>query len=83
MSYSAIIASIDEELSNLQQVRKLLAQSGKLGSTKELLAATKAATKTATKAAKKTSKRTLSPEARARIAAAQKKRWAAVKKAKK
>ncbi len=79
MSYSAIIASIDEELSNLHQVRKLLAQSGKLGSMKELLAATKAATKTATK----TSKRTLSPEARARIAAAQKKRWAAVKKAKK
>ncbi|HEY1984104.1 MAG TPA: hypothetical protein VGG85_01780 [Terracidiphilus sp.] len=75
MSYSAIIAKIDEELSNLREVRKLLAQSGKLGSTTQLLAATKAA--------KKTSKRTLSPEARARIAAAQKKRWAAIKKANK
>jgi hypothetical protein len=73
MSNDPIIAAIDEELAKLREVRRLLAQSGKID-TKKLLAST---------AAKKSSKRTLSPEARAKIAAAQKKRWAAIKRAKK
>lgn len=70
----SIIESIDAEISRLQQVRSLLAQSTGIG------------TKIATSGRKpgrpaKKAKRTLSPEARAKIAAAQKRRWAAAKKA--
>jgi hypothetical protein len=71
---TAIIEAIDAEISRLQQVRSLLAQSTGIG-TKIATAGRKAG-----RPAKK-AKRTLSPEARAKIAAAQKKRWAAAKKA--
>ena len=67
MSREHILAAIDEEISKLQQVRKLLQGSGgKLAS--------------GLSGGKPRAKRVLSPEARQRIAAAQKKRWAKQKK---
>jgi hypothetical protein len=70
MSRDQILAAIDEEISKLQQVRKLLQSSNqnKLASG-------------FSRAGKPRTKRVLSPEARARIAAAQKRRWAKQKKA--
>ena len=70
-----ILAAIDAEIARLQEARSLLG------------APHKASRRTAKKAAKKvlgstTGKRTLSPEARFRIAEAQRKRWAATKRAK-
>lgn len=67
MSREKILAAIDEEISKLQQVRKLLSSGGKLVSG---LSAS----------GKPRAKRILSPEARQRIAAAQKRRWAKQKK---
>ena len=66
MTREDIIAAIDEEISRLEKVKELLqsSTSGRLGGA------------IARKAAKGTVKRNLSPEARARIAAAQKRRWA-------
>lgn len=69
MSTNAIIAAIDKELARLRQVRGLLVQAGE---------AAKAGG--SGKAVKKRAKSRLSPEARARIAEAQRKRWAAVRK---
>jgi len=61
----AIIAAIDKELVRLREVRGLLAQEGR----------------TAGKdAGQKRAKHRLSPAARARIAEAQRKRWAAARK---
>jgi hypothetical protein len=59
------LSAIDAEISRLQEARKLLSGVSDL----------RRAVKT------KRAKRTLSPEARARIAAAQKSRWARQKKA--
>ena len=70
MTREEIIAAIDEELSRLQQVRALLESS----SVHKIFAASPRAM-TARK------KRVLSPEARGRIADAQKRRWAKQKKA--
>jgi hypothetical protein len=67
MSREHILAAIDEEISKLQQVRKLLQGSG--GRLVSGLSGSKPR-----------AKRVLSPEARQRIAAAQKKRWAKQKK---
>ncbi|HUY81046.1 MAG TPA: hypothetical protein VMU92_04930 [Acidobacteriaceae bacterium] len=68
MSHEQILAAIDEEISKLQQVRKLLqSSSSKL-------------TSGVSAAGKPRAKRVLSPEARQRIAAAQKRRWAKQKK---
>lgn len=67
MSREKILAAIDEEISKLQQVRKLLSSGGKLVSG-------------FTGSGKPRAKRILSPEARQRIAAAQKRRWAKQKK---
>jgi hypothetical protein len=67
MSREQILAAIDEEISKLQQVRKLLQ-----GSSGRLV--------TGVSGSKARSKRVLSPEARQRIAAAQKRRWAKQKK---
>ena len=73
MANDSIIALIDAELARLAQVRSLLASSGKV-------AAKITAPKTKTAAPVKTrKKRVLSPEARKRIADAQRKRWAAQK----
>lgn len=70
MDTNAIIAAIDDEIQRLQQARKLLGKS-------EATTERKPGTKTQTP---KKAKRKLSAEARARIAEAQKKRWAKAKK---
>jgi hypothetical protein len=81
MAIDLILAQIDEEIAKLKQVRALLATTGKVA-TKLAERKTKEAPVKAGKAAKtaKTKKRRiLSPEARKRIADAQRKRWAAQK----
>ena len=71
MPVNSILEQIDAEIARLRKVRNLLAASATFdGSTERL-----------TKRAMK--KRKLSAEARAKIAAAQKRRWAAQKAAKK
>ena len=89
MTLDAIISAIDSEISKLKQARALLAGSTtssltalvtKRGPGRPKKTATpQAATTQAAKPASK--KRTMSPEGKARIAAAQKKRWAKAKKA--
>jgi hypothetical protein len=69
MKTKGILAEIDAEIQRLEQVRAILIGSGKDGRRG------KTAAKSTTK------KRRLSPEARAKIAAAQKARWATAKKA--
>jgi hypothetical protein len=74
MTIELILAQIDAEIARLTQVRSLLADSGKV--------APKAAAierKTKKAPAKTRKKRVLSPEARKRIADAQRNRWAAQK----
>jgi hypothetical protein len=66
MNTSELLTAIDSEISRLQQVRSLLT-GGKNGHTRP--------------GKKPAKKRILSAEARERIAAAQRKRWAAQKKA--
>jgi hypothetical protein len=70
MSFESIVAEIDAEIVKLQQVRALMASTGK---------AVKLAERTAAKVGKVRKQRVLSPEARKRIADAQRKRWAAVR----
>lgn len=72
MEYSAIIAAVDAELARLQEIRNLLARSGKIPEFK--LPAASRGTKT------KSPKRRLTAEGRARIAEAQKRRWAMARK---
>jgi hypothetical protein len=69
----SIISVIDAEISTLQQVRDLLATGAGLADVRRTGRAKKGA-------AKKAMKRTMSPEARQRIADAQRKRWATAKK---
>jgi hypothetical protein len=73
MANDSILALIDAEIARLTQVRSLLAGIGKV--------AVKVTERKAKKAPAKKSKkrRVLSPEARKRIADAQRKRWAAQK----
>ena len=80
MDTQEIIAQLDTEIARLQQAKSLLS-----GTTttkpiihKKLGRSTKASVATSAPVA---AKRILSPEARARIAAAQKARWAKAKKA--
>jgi hypothetical protein len=76
MNIPEILSELDAEIARLQHVRSLLSGSSSPAT------ATRGRPKGSVSAApKKTAKRTLSPEARARIAAAQKKRWAKQKKA--
>ena len=82
----SILAAIDAELARLQQARSLLSDLPEAvpsaPTAKQGRGRPKGATgKAAAQAAPVRKKRVLSDEARARIAAAQKKRWAAVKKA--
>ena len=95
MVIDSILAQIDAEIAKLTQVRSLLANTGNIAAAiterltkKAAKVAKPAKVAKATKAAKaakpakvaKTKKRrTLSPEARQRIADAQRKRWAAQK----
>lgn len=67
MGTNEIIAAIDKELARLREVRGLLVQEGK-------------AAQAGRGAGKKRAKNRLSPAARARIAEAQRKRWAAARK---
>jgi hypothetical protein len=73
MATDSILAQIDAEIARLTQARTLLANLGTVGAPLAVPAA-----KTSTKVGKK-KKRVLSPEARKRIADAQRKRWAAQK----
>jgi hypothetical protein len=68
VAIKSILAGIDVEIARLQEVKKLLSNAG-VGSGNK-----------STTTAKKRSKRKLSPEARTKIAEAQRKRWAAVRK---
>ena len=68
METKGILAEIDAEIERLQQVRAILVGTAKNG---------RGSKRTVSSAPKK---RRLSPEARARIAAAQKERWAKAKK---
>lgn len=72
MSTDSILAQIDEEIARLKQVRTLLAATGKVTG-----ASTAVKTKATGKKARK--HRVLSPDARKRIADAQRRRWAAQK----
>ncbi len=74
MDHQSIISALDAEIARLQEVRALLAQNGKVNSAISRKLAKKADIK-------KLGKRVMSVEARARIAAAQKKRWAKSKRA--
>ena len=74
MAIESIIAQIDEEIAKLQQIRSLLATTGVAAKTVTAPKAKKAPVKVKGK-----KRRTLSPEARKRIADAQRKRWAAQK----
>jgi len=72
MSIESILAEIDAEISRLSQVRTLLAGT-------RSTSAPSSANKSTRGPAKRRKKRVLSPEARKRIAEAQRKRWAAQK----
>ena len=74
MAIDSILTQIDAEIARLKQVRSLLTGLGTIA----VDVVKPAAKKTAAKTAKK-KKRVLSPEARKRIADAQRKRWAAQK----
>jgi len=76
MGSTAIIAAIDKELARLRQQRSVLIK-------KEKAAKKKAQVQGRSGAGRKSGKRRLSPAGRARIAEAQRKRWAAAKKGKK
>jgi hypothetical protein len=67
MDIATIVAALDAEIETLQRVRVLLSEAGPKPSTTGLFAFGEN---------RPTKKRFLSKEARARIAAAQKKRWA-------
>jgi len=71
MSIESILAEIDAEIARLTQVRTLLGGAGSVASS-----VTGRQTK---KAVSKSRRRVLSPDARKRIADAQRKRWAAQK----
>ena len=76
MAIESILAQIDEEIAKLEQIRSLLANTGVAAKAVRAPRAKKASAKVKGK-----KRRTLSPEARKRIADAQRKRWA-VQKAK-
>jgi hypothetical protein len=92
MAISDILATIDQEIAQLQQARALLSGSPvtapkkSVGRPRKVVAAVIKPVKAvkpakAAKPAKKKKKRNLSPEGRKRIADAVKKRWAAQKAA--
>ena len=76
MTIATIIEELDAEIARLQQVKALLSNGRKR-------AAANLATAAARGLSKVRKKRVLSPEARQRIAEAQRKRWAAQKRANK
>jgi hypothetical protein len=70
MEVQSMIAAIDWEIEKLQKARAILSQDSRVSASNK-------------PAARPRKKRKLSKEAREKIAAAQRRRWAAVKKAKK
>ena len=75
MSIDSILVQIDAEIARLKQARSLLANIGEVA-----IKVTERKTKKSSAKVKKGKKtRVLSPEARKRIADAQRKRWAAQK----
>jgi hypothetical protein len=72
MAIDSILAQIDAEIARLTQARSLLASLGTIA-----VAVTAPESKKSPAKAKRRKKRVLSPEARKRIADAQRKRWAA------
>ncbi len=70
MSIETIIAQIDSEIARLTEARSLLAKAG-------MAASNPPSVKTKAGKGKTRKRRVLSPEARKRIADAQRKRWAA------
>lgn len=87
MSIESIIAQINAEIAQLQQARALLASSGNIEKALVIGTGKKRGPKPGSKRGRKPGvktgkKRVLSPEARQRIAEAQHRRWAAVKKGK-
>lgn len=87
MEVSRILIEIDAEISKLQQARALLTGASVTAGTPAKRGpgrpkGTAAAAPTPKKAAKKAGKRNLSPDARKRIADAQKRRWAERRKQK-
>jgi hypothetical protein len=84
METNMILAAIDEEILKLQQARALLVTSEKSEPVIRRPGRPKGSiNKMAESTVTKTLKRTMSSEGKARIAAAQKKRWAEVKRASK
>jgi hypothetical protein len=79
MNTQAIIAALDQEISRLREVRALLGSAAKINGAASIQRAPGRPKKLANVAV--TKKRILSPEAKARIAAAQKARWAKARKA--
>ena len=77
MTNESIVALIDAEIAKLTKVRALLATTGKVSTLVSGTTAKKTAKAAPVKKGKK--RRVLSPEARKRIADAQRKRWAAQK----
>lgn len=77
MDTKTLVIQIDLEIARLQQARNLLAGSNTSAKSRRGRPSTKPASSTPVK------KRIMTPEGKARIAAAQKKRWAAQKKAEK
>ena len=80
MNTADVLALLDAEIAKLIQARTLIAASA-LATGKRKRGRPKSAAAPVAKPAKKKAKRNLSPEGRARIAEALKKRWAAQKKA--
>jgi hypothetical protein len=77
LEVSRILAEIDAQIAKLQQARALLAGSGSTAApAKRAVGRPRKAAATAAKAPSTRKKRNLSPEARKRIADAQKRRWA-------
>jgi hypothetical protein len=74
MAIDSILAQIDAEIARLTQARALLSNLGTVTVASVEVKATKSPAKS-----KRKKKRVLSPEARKRIADAQRKRWAAHK----
>jgi hypothetical protein len=84
MANESILSLIEAEIAKLMQVRALLANTGKVAAKASKFVERKNKTAAPVKGKTKVKKeRVLSPEARKRIADAQRKRWAAQKTANK
>ena len=74
MEHQSIISAVDAEIARLKQIRDLLSKGSNIGGVITRRAAKKVAVQ-------QPKKRVMSAEARARIGAAQKKRWAKSRRA--